>query len=540
MATGPPAEWCAKVRTGWPASAAHSCSGRRVGGIERGEHFSLVVEAQHVAVAVDPAGPLVAEQCHEAAGLVEAPGLALDLVPHLGMRIEREHAPVVVIGEGGDVEPGDVARVPEVVVRRAGSIREVRVPVQIAPQHARSVARDQKRVALGRKAVRALGAQPDDPGLARDRKDRLAPAIGGRERDARRELEPGRPLRKDDLARRRGPRVALPIEQRERDGHAFARARNTRKRHMRAGRARAGSTSTIGRVGQDRAYAVAVAVDGEPEAGASLGEAIGGGARLARSVDERHALAGDQRPAHDPDREQLRAQRARIQLDVARAGLERGVAGRIGALDLRRAPAPEGRHLQEDLAVPRDAERAHLEDQPEATRAAGLHPCRTLRCGLEPRAPAAVRRAALRVPVFLEHPGDVELGGGRHVGGPRLRRRRLRRLLCRALGRGLAAGERRERDPGGERHEPSGRSQILGLRSTGSRVQDSGGDAASFSSDPVFRRGMRRPGTAQGRRAPAAGRERLARGLRYRGMGCVQPCAKTGWWYGSSRGSPTP
>ena len=46
----------------------------------------------------------------------------------------RLTATVIVIGQGGDIEPGDVASVAEVVVRRSRTVGEPRMSVQVTPE----------------------------------------------------------------------------------------------------------------------------------------------------------------------------------------------------------------------------------------------------------------------------------------------------------------------------------------------------------------------------------------------------------------------
>ena len=227
--------------------------------------------------------------------------------------------------------------------------------------------------------------------------------------------------------------------------------------------------------------------------------------RRARSVDEGHALAGDQRPAHDLDREQLRPERPRIQLDVAGAGLERGVAGRIGVLDLRRAPAPEGRHLQEDRAVAARCREGPPRRPAGSARAVGLH--------LRPDPPAWARaRRARRRPRGCASPpgrprsmlGDVELGGGRHV-----RRARAPRPASRPPGFSAPSGAGSPQASAASATPAAsvtirqvGRKQGLRCRSESARIA-AAARCLQFGI-AVFRRGMRRPGTAQG--APCARR----------------------------------
>ena len=123
---------------------------------------ALVAEEEDVAVAVDPAGPLVAEQGHEAAGLVEGAGLGLDLLPQRGRLHEGLQAPAVVVGQGDDVEGGDVAGVAEVVGWRACAVRDGGVAVEIAPEDARLVGAHHGRVGLGAQAAGGGEAEAED------------------------------------------------------------------------------------------------------------------------------------------------------------------------------------------------------------------------------------------------------------------------------------------------------------------------------------------------------------------------------------------
>ena len=80
--------------------------------------------------------------------LLKSRGLRADLLPELGRRVEEDHAEVVVIRQGNDVERGDVARVGEVVLRQARPVGEVRVPVQISPVDARAASPHDHGIAL--------------------------------------------------------------------------------------------------------------------------------------------------------------------------------------------------------------------------------------------------------------------------------------------------------------------------------------------------------------------------------------------------------
>jgi len=99
-------------------------------------------------VTVKPAGPLEAENGNEVSRVVRGVGGFSNRFPHFRVVVEKAHPPVVVIGERGEVEAGDVACVVVVVRRRAASVREIRMPVQVAPELPRNTAANDQRVAL--------------------------------------------------------------------------------------------------------------------------------------------------------------------------------------------------------------------------------------------------------------------------------------------------------------------------------------------------------------------------------------------------------
>ena len=88
---------------------------------------------------VDPARPLVAEECDEYAGPVKALGLAADLLPQLVVVRQRAQPPVIVVGEGDDVECRDLPRVGEIVGRGAATVGESGMTVEIGPQDALTI-----------------------------------------------------------------------------------------------------------------------------------------------------------------------------------------------------------------------------------------------------------------------------------------------------------------------------------------------------------------------------------------------------------------
>ena len=127
-------------------------------------------EVEHVAMSLEPARPLVSEQGHEPSRLMEALGCLADLLPDLRVCVEEAQTPVVVVGECDDVEGCDVARVLEVVVGRAGAVRQARVPVEVPPEQRLDLFTHQERVRFGFElAELGVGAQLDPVGAGPER-----------------------------------------------------------------------------------------------------------------------------------------------------------------------------------------------------------------------------------------------------------------------------------------------------------------------------------------------------------------------------------
>ena len=81
--------------------------------------------------------------------------------PQVGRGVQEDQPPVVVVGQRRDVEPGHVARVAEVLRRRAGAVGVGRVAVQVGPLDARRPRGDVEGVALGlERAAGELERQP--------------------------------------------------------------------------------------------------------------------------------------------------------------------------------------------------------------------------------------------------------------------------------------------------------------------------------------------------------------------------------------------
>lgn len=81
---------------------------------------------------VGPARPLVAEERHEAARLVEATRGVLDALPVGGRLVEEGEAPVVVVGQRRHVERAHVAGVAVPVLGGSGPVGEAQWPCRSA------------------------------------------------------------------------------------------------------------------------------------------------------------------------------------------------------------------------------------------------------------------------------------------------------------------------------------------------------------------------------------------------------------------------
>ena len=106
-----------------------------------------------MAVSLQPAGPLVTQQGNEAIGIVGSAYRALDALPARRVSVEFAHAPVVVVGECRNIEPGRIASVVEVCFGCPGSVRELRVAVQVRPQDPGPVGADDQRAPMAQQAA---------------------------------------------------------------------------------------------------------------------------------------------------------------------------------------------------------------------------------------------------------------------------------------------------------------------------------------------------------------------------------------------------
>ena len=71
----------------------------------------------------------------------------LESLPDLFMGVDEAHAPVVMIGEGTEVEHRDIARIGVEGVRSPGAISELAVAVEVAPAHTARLRIAEERVA---------------------------------------------------------------------------------------------------------------------------------------------------------------------------------------------------------------------------------------------------------------------------------------------------------------------------------------------------------------------------------------------------------
>lgn len=411
---------------------------------EGGVDLERVVEGEDVAMAVEPARPLVAGERHEAAGRM--PGLREGEDLGLSFRglVEGLDAPVVVVGEGDDVEAGDVPGIAEVGVGGAGAVGITRVAVEIAEDEAaRRAAHDDRRelgleagegaFAANMKAEGALGGRCDEldtMGIARGDFALLAPeAPSGHGARAIEGCELERPARAAVRTRRRiGPAraVARVVDQGEREREGLA-GRDLR-------RAEGDELGGLARDDVDgdrrrnpRAPAVGVAVEPEADLGPDLRITIDLRPRCAGAVDELELLARREGAALDAERtghlgrNEARDGAGRLRRR-ARSQRRRRVARGSGILRLDLGPEPERIGQQEEAPAVGDARRTDLEDESEALAAARaqdgpLPGLRVVRSGPGLTGSAArVARAARMIPTpdgldRLEPESTGEVGG---------------------------------------------------------------------------------------------------------------------------------
>ena len=127
----------------------------------------MVAEIQDVTVAVQPVRPLVTGKRDETPRLVETACCVEDGFPRIRTLVEKTHPPMVVIGERDDVERRDIARVPKIVVRGTGPVRQLRVTMEVAPNDSGNPFAHDERVAGSREAAGG-GVHAIDAGLVDD------------------------------------------------------------------------------------------------------------------------------------------------------------------------------------------------------------------------------------------------------------------------------------------------------------------------------------------------------------------------------------
>ena len=68
-------------------------------------------------MAVQPVGPFISEEGDKLPGIVESVRLLPYLSPQRRRLVEKDDAPVVVIGEGDDIKAGDIPSVGRISLR---------------------------------------------------------------------------------------------------------------------------------------------------------------------------------------------------------------------------------------------------------------------------------------------------------------------------------------------------------------------------------------------------------------------------------------
>ena len=151
--------------------------------VEGAVDLAFVLKIENVAMSVQPARPFVSEHRHEFAWAMMGFDRVANELPQFWMLIEKLDAPMVVVCERYDVEPGDLSRIGEIVVGGSGSIREFRMAVDVRPTNARNIFFDDNWV-RGRLVFELLslttdrgGRDPVDAGLSGNTRNALAPAF---------------------------------------------------------------------------------------------------------------------------------------------------------------------------------------------------------------------------------------------------------------------------------------------------------------------------------------------------------------------------
>ncbi len=273
-----------------------------------------------------------------------------DLVPEFRVGVQGLHAPMVVIRQGRDIELRDSPRIIEVLFRGARAVGELGVSVEIAPEQAGESLAYQQGIRAGGEPFElapAPGLEAVDSGLVDLNLDAALRSPGPAERDF---FRPGQALGQgveDDTSRFEGARIEAEVQGGERHAKRRPAFGGRGQEHANLRRFRPDDVDS-GRLRDQLANAVPVAIHRQIDGGLRLGVAIDARTRRAGAVDETQSLAGFEFPAVDPDREH--ALDAIVEFDPNALGYveDLGIAGGFEGEGLGGIPIPEGGGLQED------------------------------------------------------------------------------------------------------------------------------------------------------------------------------------------------
>ncbi len=263
--------------------------------VDGADHLAPSVEVEHVAMAEEPVRPLEAEQRQEASRRLGACHGGPDPLPQRRRAVEKAQTEVVVVGERRHVERREVARVGEILLRRAAAVGERRVPVQVGPEDARGTAADLQRVrAEARVEILHLDHHARDAAPCRHRLEASpAPVLGSDLEELGKPLEPAC-LDHARATHEVGDGVPGGVERREVQPDRLSQRRPGGHHHVQR-TCRAGQDVEGGLHVEGSRDAVAVAVHAQEELLVGLREAVGPGrgGTLAAVVDEDVAALGE-------------------------------------------------------------------------------------------------------------------------------------------------------------------------------------------------------------------------------------------------------
>ena len=280
---------------------------------------------------------------------------------------------MVVVGERRDIKSRDVSGVGEILRGRAGTVRKLGVSVKIAPGQGREALPCDQRVG-GRTEFSepplAPSFQAVDAGLFDLDLDAAASPEASAEFDDGLEDESRGWVDDDDAARRYGAPAAMNIQGRHGEPDGLPRKGSCGQDQAELAWRPADDVDP-GRVRDEAANPVAVAVHRNIDGRLVFGVAINPGAQFPRPVNEAQSFTRSQRSAPDPSDQHARISVVEFDLYTVRQVEDFGESRCLGEAGLRGFPFPEGGGLKKNRPLVGEAQWTGFEDDLDTRPVAG-------------------------------------------------------------------------------------------------------------------------------------------------------------------------